>query len=188
MFIIEKFRNDFESRQKAYETACKKWIEAGEDTNGYNYRSERDYRNKFGGSPGERVRFIFKNTLVFLLVGGIIFLFFGFVKEISIEPENKPAEVAVEYKNGDECHSLKVGDTGIIQWGDYTGAEVRVIGGCGDNESYKVEVIKDQILYAEGMPESGYTDKPIKAGLQFEVDSKDNIFLTGHEQPTEKKE
>lgn len=184
MFVIEKFRDDFNKKQEAWERACQKWIDAGADEHGYNYRSERDYRNRHGRSPKEKFQFISKQVFTALAVGVMTALLFGFIVEIKNQPD-KPVKASSEYKNGDECGSFKVGDIGKINYGDYAGAEVKLLGGCEDHADYEMEVTKDQTIFAEGMPDAGRNDLDIKKGLIIKVNNSDNFKAIGHEENKE---
>lgn len=179
MFVIEKLRNDFENRQEAWKRACEKWVEEGADEHGYNYRDERAYRNRFGRSPKEKIKYWGGHVLTTAMVTGLMFLALGFAKEIANEPP-KPVKASSEYKNNDECDKFHIGDIASINYGDYDGAEVEIIGGCEDHTEYETRVTKDQTLNAEGSENEEYNDKPISKGLIIKVSGSDNLTKTGH--------
>lgn len=179
MFVIEKFRDGFNKKQEAWERACQKWIDAGADEHGYNYRSERDYRNRHGRSPKEKSKFISQQVFTALAVCVMTFLLFGFIREVANQPD-KPVKASSEYKNGDECGKFHIGDIASIDYGDYDGAEVEIIGGCENHADYETRVTKDQVLNAEGSENEEYNDKPISKGLIIKVNDSDNLTKTGH--------
>lgn len=173
MFVIEKLVNDLQARDEAWERACQKWKDEHE------YYSSRDYE-KSHPRPSTQIKNVIKTVLTVLFISFVVFCGFKFI-QFEVNQPPKPVKAASEYKNGDECGGFKVGDTGNIEYGDYAGAEVKIIGGCEDHADYEMEVTKDQTIFADGMPDAGRNDLEIKKGLIIKVDSSDNFKATGHE-------
>lgn len=94
MFVVEKFFTDFDSREEAYEKRMAKWIEAGK-IDGYNYRSEGEFRLKFGVSPKTKAYTIAKHVLIVVF---FVFIFFAMTQLITVEvqQDNKASQEAKE--------------------------------------------------------------------------------------------
>lgn len=179
MFVIEKLLNDLDSKEEAWEDAREKWVAEGDDGDGYNYRSESDYRHKYGMSPKSKVRFLYKHIFIAIFSGLIMFCVINVINvEVNQPPE--PVKASSEYKNNDECGKFHIGDIASVNYGDYDGAEVEIIGGCEDHAEYETKVTKDQTLNAEGSENEEYNDKPISKGLIIKVNESDNLTKTGH--------
>ena len=176
IFIIDKLLSDLDSKEKAWEDARDKWVKGASE---YEYRYERDYRRNHP-SPKDKIRATFKAMFTIIAIVHIVFIFGFFVfKQVTAPDKPKPEVNSVTYKNGDDCGKYKVGDIGYISYGDYEGAEVKIIGGC--DSDYEVQVTKDQTLFAEGSENAQYNDKAIKAGLVFKVNNGNNLIITGHD-------
>lgn len=98
MFVIEKLIGDFDAKQKAYEHRSQKWVDEGEDKNGYNHRSLSDYQCMFGKSPKHTAALCAKIALIIVLGLVIAFLMTRFIT-ISVEKEAKtPTKAEVKEK------------------------------------------------------------------------------------------
>ncbi len=176
IFVIEKMVDDHRRAVEQWEAARAKWV------NGGSYRYEREYAENHP-RPGHTLKIAAKVAAIVVCVALAGLLIGGFAKEVHDENHNKPkkpqtAQAAI--KNGDSCGKYHVGDIAQIDYGDYDGAEVKIVGGCGNGEDYQVITTKDQTLFGKGSEHEDLNDKDIKAGLTFTVRSSDNLIVTGH--------
>lgn len=177
MFVIEKFYQDHKARVEAWADARDSWVNAGSE---YDYRSARDYERR-NPRPGTFIKKVLSGLPVAIVISVICAVGVHFIGQQLTKPdEPKKEETAKVYNNGDQCKDFKKGDVGTIDYGDYQGAEVEIIGGCDKGQEYEVKVTKDQTLFAEGSEGSQYDDKNIKKDLVFKVNDSRNITVTGH--------
>ena len=94
MFVVEKLFADFDSREEAYEKRMAKWIEAGK-IDGYNYRSEGEFRRKFGVSPKTKAYMIAKHVLIVVFSAFMVFAMTQLVT-VEVQEDNKSSQ---EVKN-----------------------------------------------------------------------------------------
>lgn len=171
MFVLKVLIDRHQERVREWEKARDKWVAADL------YRTKRQYRVP---RPGENALFIAK-----LVMAGIVALAFlgsaGFViyDEVRKPEPPKPDTQDVVYKDGDKCNKYFINDIAVVQWGEYSGAEVKIVGGC-DKSGYKVTTTKDQVLFAAGSENEQLDDKKITKGLSFYVDDSRNLSITGH--------
>ena len=182
MFIIENYFDTRRHKIEAWESDKEKWLSGG---NEYNYRHS-DTWNCDHPYPVIRWNKVAKTIILILIFKIVLICGIMWIYQENQKPDPpKQPEQSVVYKNGDECGKHRVGDIGYINYGDYEGAEVKIIGGCKNSQPYEVQVTKDQTLFGEGSSNAKYNDKNIKSGLVFKVDSSDNLMITGHEEKKE---
>lgn len=178
MFIIEKLIDDHRRRVEAWKRARYNWVSKGSD---YDYRTDRGYERDHP-RPGTTLKTVLRGALVVHIVIAVIGIIIGLAitSEKNSNQHPKKPEKQVVYQNGVTCDKFKIGDIAQIQYGDYQGAEVKLVGGCADSEDYQVEVTKDQTLFADGSKNPQFNDVYIKKGLTFKVDDNNNLVVTGH--------
>jgi hypothetical protein len=137
MFVIEKFKSDFDSRQEAWEKARDKYVGENE------YVSERDYADRYT-SPRKKVKnTVNLITLVLVIVVGAG-LMIGFAQQVNEKNKNKPQEeVAVEVKPEDSvknCKKFNLNDFVVVQYGYYQNQSGTIVGGCEKEEQYQVKL------------------------------------------------
>lgn len=132
MFVIEKLKNDLDARERAWERARDKWVAKSD----YNY--PREYAESHP-SPKQKIRSLVKATIIGLSIGLLVVLFVGFIAEVRESKKNAPKEEtpAVVDKN---CKYFNLNDRVRIQYGDFTGVEGEIIGGCEEHAEYQVKL------------------------------------------------
>lgn len=95
MFVVEKLFADFDSREEAYEKRMAKWIEAGK-IDGYNYRSEGEFRRKFGVSPKDRAYAVARNALIVVFSA---FVVLAMTQLITVEVQDNKSSQEVKNDN-----------------------------------------------------------------------------------------
>ena len=181
MFVIEKYVQDRRTETEAWYEARDKWVASGE----YRYHSEYEENHP---RPGTREKKILRNVFTAFCISFFVFAMIQFFmhidaqkkKQLESKPKPAPAKV-VKGSNGKKCGDYYIGDTGTINYGDYEGAKVKIVGGCGNGEDYQVITTEDQTLFAEGSAHPDYDDLHVKGGLTFSVNDSDNITITGHD-------
>lgn len=171
MFLFQKIIGDFRSRDEAWEHARDKYLEDNE------YASEYSYQNNHP-RPGRDLL----TALKVIALGIIIVVTFSTViyEIVTTDHPSTPTKPVSAYKNGEECGGFKIGDLAVIQYGDYQGAEVKIVGGCGAREDYQTVTIKNQTLFGPNSDSPNEIDKPIEPGLTIPVDSGNNLSTYGH--------
>lgn len=173
IFVFEKLMSDHRANVEAWMRAREKWV------NGGSYRYEREYPIPRPGSIFKKVASVALPIILIALVAGTIgSVIYDNHQEALKHP--KPPTPAVTYKNGEQCGKFHIGDIATIDYGDYEGAEVKIVGGCRDDTEYQVITTKDQTLFGEGSKHPDQNDKAIKAGLTLSVNDNDNLVVTGH--------
>lgn len=179
MFIIEKLLQDYRNKVDAWQKARDEWVKGG---NEYGYRNNREYEDSHP-RPTNWVRIVWKVLMIKVCIALAVFLMIGFIKEVNNRPHDtkkKESAKVVTYKNGDKCGNFYVGDIATIKYGDYEGAEVKIIGGCSNDEDYKVVATKDQLIHGAGSATEDETDTHIMPGAKFSVNTAKNLIMTGH--------
>lgn len=173
MFIFENYLESRRRKIAEWNKARDKWISEG------SYRYDRDY-HKVKPYPVVQWGRIARTVIPVAIAVHVALLgvFWLFHTNQQIDKPKTP-EKPVTYNIGDKCSKYHIGDIAYIKYGDFEGAEVEIVGGCRNNEDYKVKVTKDQTLFGKGSENENYNDKDIKKDFTFEVRSNDNLTITG---------
>lgn len=175
MFVIEKIVNDQRSAVERWESARDKWVNAAD------YRYAREYEESHP-RPGYWVKKTAKAVLVGVLIGVMFVLIMGFAKEVKISNDNKPKE-AVAQTEGKSCRKFNKDDHVRIQYGDFTGNNGVIVGGCEESEEYQVKIDPNSKANVGNDGNEGPVDV---SGWIIKVNDEDNLVVV--ELPEEKKE
>lgn len=174
MFIIEKFIDDYNRRVEQWERARDKWKDEHE------YYSNSDYEERYP-RPLNWVKVIPKAMAIGAIIGLMGVLIIGFAKEIKVSNDNKPKEEVVQ--SDKNCRDFNKDDHVRIQYGDYTGNNGKIIGGCEEGQHYQVKLDENQ---KANVSNDGNEDPVDVGGNTISVDSSKNLVKI--ELPEEKKE
>lgn len=130
MFLFEYYvLGGYKRAVRKYEKDRKAWVEASE------YRSEWDY-DRFHAHPKEKITLVGRIIGITILVLAFGFFFFMMISE-SVDEEKKLQEKAYA---GHSCKAHELNDRVKIEYGEYEGATGVIVGGCGHDEDYQVEL------------------------------------------------
>lgn len=167
-FFFEQLIDLFKTKQANYERSMQKWIKAGDDGDGYNYRSERNYRHRYGESPMEKLKKVVQIAWISVLC--VILLIFCFwITSASVIREETAMKEAYAGKN---CKGHNMGDHVKVQYGGWADTTGIIVGGCDHGENYQVKL--DKQMY--NVDNDGNNDPVDVGGKIIGVDTYRNLI------------
>ncbi len=166
-FFFEQIIDWFKTKESDYERSVERWIRAG-DSDGYNYRTRRDYEHRYGEGPTAKLKAITK--IVFTVILGLVgAAFFIFIINNSIVTEEQKTKEAYA---GHGCKAHDMGDRVKVQYGDWADATGVIVGGCEHDEDYQIKLDKQMYNVAN----DGNDDPVLVEGRVLSVDTYRNLI------------
>lgn len=167
-FFFEQLIDWFKTKQANYELSMQKWIKAGDDGDGYNYRSERDYRHRYGESPIEKLKKVGQIAWISVLCV-ILLVFCIWITSASVARDETAMKEAYAGKN---CKGHNMDDRVKVQYGDWADATGVIVGGCDPGEDYQIKLDKQMYNVAN----DGDGDPVLVEGRVLSVDTYRNLI------------